>query len=212
MFANAGYREVRKIRAAPMSQIVGDLKAADDNKRAQALELLAIRLCQILDLQFMGWRETDEQLTGGGEVDAMFHAARLIYSRWQIQCKASKSITLETIAKEVGLVQVTLANVILVVSTGRMTSSAETYRRRITTTSNLNIVVLDGTHLETIVKDPPAIIGILNAQAEDAMRLKPAKGVITPSNDGGSASGGFDDGADAEPRAARPSRRLARSQ
>jgi site-specific DNA-methyltransferase (cytosine-N4-specific) len=90
------------------------------NLKGESLEKLAIRFCQLLDLTFMGWRETEEKLVAGGEVDGFMETARLVYSRWQIQCKASDKITFETLAKEVGVAEVTLANVILVVGTDRL--------------------------------------------------------------------------------------------
>ena len=67
----------------------------------------------------------------------------------------------------------TLANVILVVGTKKATKGAETYRRQIVGKSSLNIILLDGPLLDKIIKDSTALIGILHAQAQDAMRLKP---------------------------------------
>lgn len=112
LYKSAGYAEIRAIRSRPLKEIVADTESADPNKSGKGLELLAIRLCQMLDLEFMGWRETDEELAGGGEVDALLHSARLTYSRWQVQCKVGK-ITLEAVSKEVGMKDVTLADVIL---------------------------------------------------------------------------------------------------
>ena len=122
---------MREIRSRSLESIVTDLqKSPDHNVRGKALELLAIRLCQMLGLEFMGWRTTDIALAGGGEVDALLHSKRLVYSRWQIQCKVGP-ISLEAVAKEVGMQQVALSNVILIASTERATNSAETYRRKI---------------------------------------------------------------------------------
>lgn len=170
LYSSAGFQEIRDIRSKPLSEIIQDARQTKDtNKKGLALELLAIRLCQMLDLEFVKWRETDESVTAGGEVDAMLHSSRLIYSRWQVQCKATH-ITLEAIAKEVGMNAVTLANVILVVGTGSATESAIKYRNRIVSNSNLNIIILEGKHLETIINDNMALIDILNSQAKEAMR------------------------------------------
>ena len=172
LYTSAGFQQIRDIRSKQLSEIVKEAKQNKDSyKKGRALELLAIRLCQMLDLDFMKWRETDEKLTAGGEVDAMLHSSRLIYSRWQVQCKAS-NISLEAIAKEVGMNAVTLANVILVVGTGHATESAIKYRDRIVSNSNLNIIILEGKHLDEILNNNIAIIEILNAQARDAMRSK----------------------------------------
>ncbi|GMO25505.1 MAG: hypothetical protein Pg6A_12850 [Termitinemataceae bacterium] len=170
LYSSAGFQEIRDIRSKPLSEIIQDAKQTKDtNKKGKALELLAIRLCQMLDLEFVKWRETDENVTAGGEVDAMLHSSRLIYSRWQVQCKAS-NISVEAIAKEVGMNAVTLANVILVVGTGNASGNAIKYRNRIISNSNLNIIILEGKHLDAIINDNMVLINILNSQAKEAMR------------------------------------------
>ena len=169
----ASYAGLRAIASKSWADVVADLEQTTDlDRRAKGLELLAIKVCQTLDLDFMGWRETDEAITAGNEVDAMLHSSRLIYTRWQIQCKAAAKISLEAIAKEVGVAQVTLASVILVVSTGEATKHARTYRDRIVRTMNLNIILVEGHHLKQIVEDPSTIVQILNQQAADALRVK----------------------------------------
>jgi len=105
-------------------------------------------------------------------VDGMMHSSRLIYSRWQIQCKATDKITYETIAKEFGVAAVSLASVILIVSTGEMTPGAEKYRAHITQKTPLNLIIIDGKAMDEIVSDPAAIGVILGNQAKSAMKLK----------------------------------------
>ena len=171
--AAAGYDDIRAIASISWAELVADLRQSKDiHRRAKALELLTIKVCQTLDLEFMGWRETDETITAGSEVDAMLHSSRLVYTRWHIQCKAGSKISLEAIAREVGTAQVTLASVILVVSTGEATKHAKTYRERIVRTSNLNIILIEGHHLRQIVSDPSSIVQILGQQARDALRVK----------------------------------------
>jgi DNA modification methylase len=188
LYRSAGYAEVRSIRSKPLAEIVAEIESPDHEKSGKALELLAIRLCQMLDLEFMGWRETDEELAGGGEVDALLHSARLTYSRWQIQCKVGK-ITLDAVSKEVGMKDVTLANVIMVVGSKKISDSALTFRKKIVSTSNLNIILIDGPMLQTIINDPPQLIEVLHKQAEHALRLKPSLQNIktTPPSDGGAS-------------------------
>lgn len=172
LYKSAGYSEIRAIRSKALADIVSDTESTDTNKSGKALEFLAIRLCQLLDLDFMGWRETDEELAGGGEVDALLHSARLTYSRWQVQCKVGK-VTLEAVSKEVGMKEVTLANVILVVGTKKATDSAMTFRQKIVSSSNLNIIIIDGPLLATIIEDPSAIADILYVQAPGALSQLP---------------------------------------
>jgi site-specific DNA-methyltransferase (cytosine-N4-specific) len=174
LYRSAGFTHIRAIRSKSLKDIVADIKQKDDtNKSGLALEVLAIRLCQLLNLDFMGWREMDIEVAGGGEVDAMMHSTRLIYSRWQVQCKVGV-ISFDTVAKEIGMQSVTLANVILIVTTGKATDAALTFRQKKISTSNLNIIFIDGIALQKIIDDNTALIEILRKQAEDALRLKPA--------------------------------------
>jgi hypothetical protein len=174
LYKTTGYSEVRKIRALALLDIVNDIdQSTDQNKRVKALELLAIRLCQMLDLKFLGWRETDVEVDRGDEVDALLHSARLMYSRWQIQCKVGK-IAIDAVATEVGMQRVSLANVILLVGTERATDAAQSYRRKIVSSTNLNIILLDGPLLQRVIADPSELTGILRSQANDALRCKPA--------------------------------------
>jgi hypothetical protein len=168
----AGFADYREIARKSWPEILQMVEAKNPAVRGRGLELLTIKIAFTLDLEFMGWRTTDEALAAGGEVDAMLQSNRLIYSRWQIQCKASPRISLEAVAKEVGLADVTLATVILLASTGIATRSARTYRDQIIRSRNLNIIFLEGQHLRRIVAQPSAIVSILNDQARDAFRVK----------------------------------------
>jgi len=186
LYKAAGYAEIRAIRSKALADIVAEMESTDTNVSGKALEFLAIRLCQLLALDFMGWRETDEEVAGGGEVDALLHSARLTYSRWQVQCKVGK-ISLEAVSKEVGMKDVTLANVILVVGTKKATDAALTYRTKIVGTSNLNIIIIDGPLLQIIIKDQTQLVDVLRRQAENALRMKPSLQHIktVPPSDGG---------------------------
>ncbi|MBX7136247.1 MAG: restriction endonuclease [Fimbriimonadaceae bacterium] len=181
--------QLRVIAARPWADVVADVERnSNPDTRGRALEVLAIKICQTLDLKLMQLRMTDDAVTAGGEVDALMESDRLIYSRWQVQCKASPKIALEAVAKEVGLAQVTLANVILIASTGVPTPHAKQYRDRIIKSSNLNIILLEGHHLKKIAKNPTDIVEILNAQASEALRLKPSSGDIGPGDGGGAGT------------------------
>jgi len=190
MYKAAGFSKVREIAAMPLSEVVNRVKTGKTvDERGRALEILAVKICQLLDLDFMGLRETDENVVAGGEVDAFMHSARLVYSRWQIQCKASDRISYEAIAKEVGVAEVSLATVILIVSTGKITEGADTYRKRIIGKGPLNIAIIDGESLDQIAKNPVTIGPILRAQAEEAMNIKPRPKTIFQGG-GGSGGGG----------------------
>ena len=177
----AGYGTLREISSKSWADIVRDVREGKNkDSRSKALELLTVKICLTLDLQFMGWRETDEEITAGGEVDAMFHSDRLLYSRWQVQCKHSKTISYEALAKEIGVVQVTLANVILIASTGEATRSARSLRDRIVRSTPLNIIFIEGHHLQRLIEKPGHIVSILNEQAKEAMRIKAMPPEVMP--------------------------------
>lgn len=173
LYASAGFVDVRAIRSKSLAEVVTNLENARNlNARGKALEVLAILLCQSLDLEFMGWRETDLEVTGGGEIDALFHSTRLIYSRWQVQCKVGP-ITVQALQKEVGAKEVTLANVILIVGTKGATENARSFRRSIVSKTSLNIILIDGPSLRQLIEAPETLGKILREQAEDALKLKP---------------------------------------
>ena len=191
LYGAAGYADIGAIRSKSLNDIVKETASSNPDVSGKALEMLAIRLCQMLALDFMGWREMDEEVAGGGEVDALLHSARLTYSRWQVQCKVGK-ITVEAVSKEVGMKDVTLANVILVVGTKNATAGALTFRQKIVGTSNLNIIIIDGPLLETIIKDPTQLVEVLRKQAENALKMKPSLQnikTVPPSGGSGGSKG-----------------------
>ena len=155
----------------PLSNILADIKSPNTHVSGLALEALAFKLMQILDLDYMATRLRGNQ-TGGAEVDLLFESSRLVYSRWQIQCKNTKKVGLDPVAKEVGLTHFLKSNVIMVVTTGAFTSTAKEYANSVMKESNLNIVLLNGTDLEKISKEPTMIIDILNKEAKRTMEIK----------------------------------------
>jgi hypothetical protein len=183
LLKNAGLKDLRKIRSIPLAKLVADVRQnADINAKGEALEILAIRFCMLLGLKFMGWRETDERVVAGGEVDAVMQSSRLIFSRWQIQCKATEKVSYETLAKEFGVAAISLASVILIVSTGTMTPGAAKYKAHVVQKTPLNMIIIDGASLDAIVADPSIIGSILEAQALETMRLKEQLLTLTTKN------------------------------
>jgi len=100
--------------------------------------------------------------------------ARLVFSRWQIQCKNTpdNSVPLEDIAKEVGLSLQLKSNVILMVTTGRFSRDALIYADDMMRQTPLNIVTLNGRDLRQLSENPLLIVEILNRKARRVMELK----------------------------------------
>lgn len=156
----------------PLADILVDLKSEDRYIKGRALELLAIYLTRLIDLDFKGWRVRGAD-TGGAEVDAIVEGARLIFSRWQIQAKNTSIVRLDDIAKEVGLaLTFTYSNVVMVVTTGEFTRDAYTYATHVMRTSNLNVITLNGAELDQLSRDPIGIAELLNGKAQRAMQVK----------------------------------------
>ena len=152
-------------------EILHDLDSSNAYVSGLALEALAFKLLRILGMNYLATRLRAES-TGGSEVDLLFHSSRLVYSRWQVQCKNTTLVTLDQVAKEIGLVQVTYANVIIVISTGKISGSARVLANKTMRQTNLCIVFIDSDDIKMISKNPASIIDVFDREAKATMQLK----------------------------------------
>ena len=141
----------------PLSAILEEMKSKDRYKAGIALEALAFKIMRLLDMTYVATRLRANQ-TGGAEVDLIFENTRLVFLRCQVQCKNTARVSLDDVAKEVGLTHFLKSNVILVVTTGQIGSEARRYANKIMADSNLAIVMLDGGDLSAINDRPVAIL------------------------------------------------------
>ena len=155
----------------PLETILAEMKSEDRYISGLALEALAFKLMRLLDMTYVATR-LRAQATGGAEVDLIFQSARLVFSRWQVQCKNTGRVSLDDVAKEVGLTHFLKSNVIVVVTTGEIGAEARRYANKIMRDTNLAIVMLDGADLAAINKNPPVIVDVFNREARNAMKLK----------------------------------------
>lgn len=155
----------------PIKEIISELNSKDRYISGLALEALAFKLMRLLGMDYLATR-LRAQATGGAEVDLLFESARLVYSRWQIQCKNTASVSLDDVAKEVGLTHFLKSNVIVIISTGKIGQEARKYANKIMNDSNLCIVMVDEKDLEGIVTNPSYIVDVFNREAKLAMSLK----------------------------------------
>ena len=163
--------DLRPLLRKPLGDIVAELDSADRHVRGLALEALAFKLMRLIDLSYVATRLRGTA-TGGAEVDVIFEATRLVFSRWQVQCKNTARVSLDDVAKEVGLTHFLKSTVIVMVTTGVVGSEARKYANRIMTDSNLCIVMIDGADVATIIAKPTDIVEIFNREARHAMKLK----------------------------------------
>ncbi len=163
---------VRSLLLLPLGAILADLDSADIHKKGLALEALAFKVLRVAGLNYLDTRYRPRQ-GGRFEVDVLFDSNRLAYSRWQVQCKNTDAVSLDDVAKEVGLTYYLLSNVIVVMTRGSIGSEARRYANDVMRKTNLAIALLDGDDVAAVVDDPLAIFDVLDREAEFALELKP---------------------------------------
>ena len=126
---------------------------------------------RLIDLAYVATRLRGTA-TGGAEVDLIFESARLVFSRWQVQCKNTPRVALDDVAKEVGLTHFLKSNAIVMVATGEIGREARRFANKIMADSNLCVVMVDGNDLALIETRPAAIVDVFTREAHHAMDLK----------------------------------------
>ena len=155
----------------PLTTVLAELVSDDKYVAGLALEALAFKVMRLLDMTYVATR-LRASATGGAEVDLIFQSARLVFSRWQIQCKNTSRVSLDDVAKEVGLTHFLKSNVIVMVSTGEIGPEARRYANKIMSDSNLCIVMVDRGDLALIDARASAIVDVFMREARHAMDLK----------------------------------------
>ena len=163
--------DIRPLLRKPIKDIREELDSEDRHTRGLALEALAFKLMRLLDLSYVATRLRGSA-TGGAEVDLIFEGARLVYSRWQVQCKNTARVSLDDVAKEVGLTHLLKSNAIVMVSTGEIGEEARRYANRVMADSNLCVIMVNGNDLAQIENRPAAIVDVFTREAHHAMDLK----------------------------------------
>ncbi len=151
--------------------VVNDLDSEDKHIKGKALELLAIWMIRLTSLRFTKWRKRDYE-TGQGEVDVLAASDRFVYHRWQIQCKNTKKVDVNVLAKEVGMTFVTGADVVMIVTTGQFTRDAFQYAYRMMEMSRYYMILLQSEDIEAIKQDRTNIIQILDKKARRVFAKK----------------------------------------
>ena len=163
--------DLRPMLRKSLKEIRGELGSSERHIRGLALEALAFKLMRLVDLAYVATRLRGSA-TGGAEVDLVFQSARLVFSRWQVQCKNTDRVSLDDVAKEVGLTHFLKSNAIVMVTTGEIGGEARRYANRIMADSNLCIIMVDGGDLARIEIRPAVVIDVFHREARHAMELK----------------------------------------
>jgi hypothetical protein len=149
----------------PTSEIVADLdrkSQPDPNRRGVALEHLALRIVSWLGLSNVRWRERRDRAE---EIDGTAEAMVPSFALWQIQAKNTAQLSAEDAAKEVGLAVANGAAVVMLITTGTLTSPAVSVIDRVERRSGLAVICLDGQDVCDIVDDPGRLAEKLRREA-----------------------------------------------
>ena len=164
-------KEVIKYIQKPLDVLRTEIDDIDTHAKGLALEAFAIKMMRIVDLNFVGTRLKGSE-TGGAEVDVIFDTTRLNYSRWQVQCKNTAKVSLEQVAKEVGLSHVLKTNVIVILTTGKASKSAKEYAIKVMRELNLCIIFIEKDDIAEVLKSPASIVDVLNRESVKAKKIK----------------------------------------
>ena len=163
--------DLRPMLRKSLKAIRKEIDSRNRHIRGLALEALAFKIMRLVDLTYVATRLRGD-VTGGAEVDLVFESARLVFSRWQVQCKNTARVSLDDVAKEVGLTHFLKSNAIVMISTGRIGNEARRYANRIMADSNLCIIMVDGDDLALVESRPAVIVDVFAREARHAMDLK----------------------------------------
>lgn len=155
----------------PLGKLLSDLHSSDTHGAGLALEAVALNLMRLLNMDYVATRLRGAE-TGGVAVDLVCQSTRLVFTRWQIQCKNAARMSIDDVAREVGLTHLLKSNAVVVVTTGTVDPEARRYADQVMADSILAIVLIDGADLKAITANPTRIVEIFEREARHAMELK----------------------------------------
>lgn len=164
-------KEIMQYLKKSLQVLREEIDSEDTLVKGLALEAFAIKMMRIINLDFAGTRVKGNE-TGGAEVDVLFDTTRLNYSRWQVQCKNTPKVSLDQVAKEVGLSHILKTNVIVILTTGKAVEPAKEYANTIMKDMNLCIVFIEGDDVSDILKKPAYIMEVLDREAQKTKQIK----------------------------------------
>lgn len=161
----------RELFEQPLAQILQDLKSPDRHVKGRALELLALKIVSLLDLNFKWWirRSVDVK---NARIDLIAERQHFLANRWQIHCEDSSQVCMDDIAAGIGLGVQFKPNVIVIVSTGDFTRKARYYRDIVLRNTNLQLVLLDGLDIQSLSRQSVTINQLLARETRKVSRIK----------------------------------------
>jgi len=163
--------EIRPYLRKTFTELLIEIDLKDTYLKGLALEALAFKLMRLLNLQYVATRLMGSQ-TGGAEVDLIFESLNPTYLIWQVQCKNTKTVRLNDVAKEVGIAPTLNSNIIVIISTGKIGSETRRFANNIMGQTNLIILLIDGEDIQAIKDNPTVIRDIIYRESKHANNLK----------------------------------------
>lgn len=157
------------------AEIYAQLESSNTATKGRALEAYAVHIMRLMGLRFVAWRKRAKDSTGQAEVDVvMAGLVGGLPTRWQVQCKNTPSgrVSLEDVAKEVGLLPITKATHLMVVANCLFTGDAKTYANEVMRNNPVMIFLLEKKDFEVVRNSPGSFPLILQAKAEQISQLR----------------------------------------
>jgi len=168
---NQVHIEIRPYLRKTFTDLLVEIKSSNSYLKGLALEAFGFKLMRLLDLQYVATRLKGSQ-TAGAEVDLIFESLNPTHLIWQVQCKNTKTVRLNDLAKEIGLASLLQSNIIVLISTGKISSETRRFANKIMGETNLVIIFIDKEDIQTIKNNPPVIRDIVYRESKHAMNLK----------------------------------------
>jgi hypothetical protein len=158
------------------------LASSDMGIKGRALEAYAIFVAGLLGLRFVAWHKRGVE-TGGTELDVvMTGTIGVTPTVWQIQCKntPARSLGLDDVAVEMGLVPLTGATHVLILVNGVVTLDARRVANEFSQAGPTAVFLVDQDGFEAIKKDPANLVSLLRERAEEITALRQGRLAPTP--------------------------------
>lgn len=155
-----------------MRKMAVQINSLDRRAGDFALEALAFTLMNSLELRFAAAYPRAEA-TDGSEAGLIFESEQPVFSRWQVRCKHTEMLTVDDVAREVGLTYLLKSNGIVMINSGVIEDATRHYTDAVMRNSNLCIVLLDGADLRAISADPTHIRQLFSRETQRTKGLRP---------------------------------------
>lgn len=154
----------------PFSDLVHDVRhGATTDVRGRALELFALRLLHRLGLQNIALRSRP---SNAEEIDGFAEGLAPVHARWQVQCKNTRTLDVDHVAREVGVAVRNSSTVILLVTTGYLSEPARDFARAVIRNSAYTIIRIERPDVEGLAQDEAALPKLLAREARRAQAIR----------------------------------------